>query len=224
MAIKEIYEVMLGLNTPEQRDIKMPVSQFTKMLRHYVATTDIKVITCRDPAVGLNQIIVSGSYDPDEDEGNFSSIIVYFNYHPDQKEISIKDVHWKRLCFDIVECVGHEIVHQTQYRRRDFDVGPLVFLSDADNLEHRADKEYYGDPDEIEAYGFSIALEMFLKHRVASLTSTNIHKSSIFKMYCKYFGVRHPIVITLLEFVIAYYTKLNAGTGERHGQKSEQLT
>jgi len=201
--LKQYQEMVAYGKSIETR--KFTVPEFTKLLRGFVGSFDIKVKTSRNAEVDKNQIIIGGSYDPEEDAANCSAITIYVTYNPAQKKICIKDIDWKQLCIELIECSGHEVVHQTQYRLRGFDIGPNIFVSLSPEERKRTDQEYLGSPDEVEAYGFSIAVEIYLKYSTKSLTLKNIAKTPMFKAYVNAFGEEHKIVKELIEFVIDYY-------------------
>jgi len=186
------------------------VSEFTKFLRNFVGSNDIRLKTSRDANVDLDQIIISGMYDRDDDEDGLPSITVYVNYNPQQKIVRITDIDWYQLCIDLIECVGHEIIHQTQYRSRNFDVSPIVFGSKSDDAERRELQEYLGNPDEIEAYGYSIATEVYLKHFPKKLYSKHIAESQVFKTYLDAFGANHIVLNHLVGYSVKYFENLSS--------------
>jgi len=190
---------------------KLTPAKLTSILRRFVGNSGISVQTHRDNAVHRNQVVISGFYDPDEDEANLSSITIYATYHPKQKFIYIKNIDWAQLCIDLIECTGHEIVHQVQYRSREFDVGPHIFVSMSESDRKRADQEYLGNADEVEAYGYSIAAEVFLKYAPKELTHRYITRSSLYKVYASAFGREHTIVKNLARFAVSYYNSLTRG-------------
>ena len=187
---------------------KYSPAELTKVLRRFAQDDDTKLKTKRDKDVDLNQVIVCGLYDPAEDESNYPSITIYIMFNPEQKEIRIRDLDWKQLCIDLIECQGHEIVHQQQFRARSFDIGPALFVSTSNDEDRRKEQEYLGNQDEIDAYSYSIAIETFLKHNPKKLTIKHLKKSSLFKAYRLAFGVEHPIVQQLIYYSVKYYSKL----------------
>lgn len=207
ISIKKVYKEMLKFGE-ESASRRFSPPELTKVLRLFVGNNDIKIKTHRDSRVDRNQIVISGCYDPMEDESNFASILIYVTYSPTQKHIYIRNIDWSQLCVDLIECTGHEIVHQSQYRAREYDIGSTIFVSLSSDIEKRTDQEYLGNEDEIEAFGYSIAAEMYLKLTPKTLTHKHITKSATFEAYNAAFGVDHPVVQKLLEFVYRYYSQL----------------
>ena len=199
---------------------RFTIPAFTQLLRDFTGTSHIKVKTARDKVVNKNQIIVAGSYDPEEDAANCPAIIIYITYNPDQKRICIKDIDWSQLCLDLIECSGHEVIHQTQYRLRGFDIGPNIFVSLSPEERKRTDQEYLGNPDEIEAYGYSIAVEVFLKYSPKIITIKYISKTAMFKTYVSAFGREHKVVGSLLSYIVKYYVAISEGN---HAKRPEEF-
>lgn len=193
------------------KEVKFTPAGLTGAIRRIVATDDISVSTLKSVTVDMNQVVIGGQYDPDEDEANFSSIRVFASYNPYQKEINLKDVRWKQLCITIVECVGHELVHQRQYRARGYDIRDKLFVSKCKEREKKEEQEYLGNPDEIEAYGYSVASELFLKYKMEEMTKDCVKKSQMFKVYASTFGINHPVVAELTEHIVNYYLQLSKG-------------
>jgi hypothetical protein len=201
---------------------KFTPSELTKILRKFVGTEDIKLKTHRDKNVDKNQVIITGHYDSWEDEANYASIVIYANFNPDQGVIFMKNIDWHRLCVDLVECTGHEIIHQAQYRARDFDIGEKIFVSGSKDAGRRLAQEYLGNPDEIEAYGYSIAAEIYLTIAPKRLNSKHVSKIALYKEYVETFGIQHPVVRELLVYVVKYYSQLNGEEAHVYKQQQEQ--
>lgn len=209
MTVRALYDQMVGFASPENKHQDFTVTEFTRFLRNFVGTADIKVKTARDSNVDLDQVIISGFYDPDDDEEGLAAVTVYANYNPLQVTIRLADVNWEKICLDLIECVGHEVIHQHQFRNRNFDVCNYIFASKTPIEEKRDAQEYLGNPDEIEAYGYSIAIEMYLKYNGKKLTSKHVGQSQVFKTYCAAFGTNHIVVKNLLEYALKYFKHLN---------------
>lgn len=203
-------------------NLKLTPPELTKILRKFAGTDDVKLKTHRDKAVDKNQVVIAGYYDPEEDAANYSSITLFVTFNPNQKKISIKDINWTQLCIDLIECSGHEIVHQTQYRSREFDISSHYFISLSKNDHKRHDQEYLGNPDEIEAYGYSIATEVYLKYSPKELTLKHISRSSLYKAYVAAFGAEHMVVKNLIIFAGHYYKTLN-DSGKTYVKKFKQF-
>lgn len=206
--VQALFEEMTGFAKPPHSLKSFTVSEFTKFLRFFVGTQDVKLLTTRDSNVDMNQVVMCGIYDRDDDEDGITAITVFVNYNPAQRTIRIADVDWRQLCIDLLECVGHEIIHQTQYRIRKFDVPQFVFASKAVDSDKLELQEYLANPDEIEAYGYSIAAEIFLTHFPRRLYQKHLAASPIFKSYLDAFGADHIVIHQLLAFAVRYFNNL----------------
>lgn len=194
------------------RDTVFTPASLTRVIRKYIGSPDITVTTTKSVDVDLDQVVIGGQYDPYEDQANFSSITIFITYNPEQKEFSLKDIGWKQVCVNLIECLGHELIHQQQYRNREFDIANTLFVSSCTDDKRRDEQEYLGNPDEIEAYGYSVASELFLKYKLAEITKNHVKKSQMFKVYASTFGIDHPVVQELTEHIVRYYLQLNDGS------------
>jgi len=208
---KALYSELISYGRANKDSLFTP-SSLSRVIRRIVGNEDILVTTTRHSDVYLNQVVIGGQYDPDEDQANFASITVFVTYSPHQKEFLLKDINWKQVSINLVECIGHEMIHQQQYRNREYDIADGLFISNCIDDEKRREQEYLGNPDEIEAYGYSVASELFLKHKLSSITKDHVKKSQMFKVYVSTFGINHPVVQELTEHIVKYYLQLNGGS------------
>lgn len=208
---KALFGELLSYGKANKDTLYTP-SSLTRVIRRIVGTDDISVVTTRHSDVYINQVVIGGQYDPDEDQANFSSIIVFVTYNPKQPEFTLKDINWKQVCINLIECIGHEMIHQQQYRDREFDIADGLFVSNCVDDDKRNEQEYLGNPDEIEAYGYSVASELFLKYKLSTITKDHVKKSQMFKVYVSTFGINHPVVQELTEHIVSYYLQLNGGS------------
>ena len=208
--IYKIFTEMLAFGEAT-KNRKLTAPELTKIFRRFIKDDNIVVKTCRSDKVDKNQVVIGGLYDPYEDEMRCKSIFLYVNYNPKQTSIYIKNLDWADVCMNLLECMGHEIIHQNQFRVREFDIGPHIFVSAKEDREIQEEQEYLGNPDEIEAYGYSIAAEVFLKHHPKSITGKLVVKTVMYRQYVALFGASHPIIKQLLEHTIRYFTKLQRG-------------
>ncbi len=203
--IRDSYAKMLELGSLTTS--RMAVTELTKKMRKVVGTDEIRLFTKRDSKVDKNDIVIGGLYDPFEDQAGLPSVSIYVTYSPKQKTIRFQDIDWPSISLCVVECIGHELVHQEQYRARDFDLGPTFFVSAKEDKALRENQEYLGSTDEIEAYGYSIAAEIFLKECPEKISGKNVVKTALYKSYVEAFGANHIVVRHLLENVLKYYKR-----------------
>lgn len=212
MQLREQYEKILNFGK-ESESQRFSIPELTNSIRQLVWYTDFRFFTKRDKGLSKNTVVVGGLYDPHDDQIGLPSISIYLTYPAKQRYIKIKDLDWPQVTLKIVECVGHELVHQEQYRARDYDIGPNIFVSSKEDKELRESQEYLGSTDEIEAYGYSIAAEIFLSERPEKISGKHVVKTELYKSYVTAFGSNHIVVRNLLENVLKYYKRLIT-TGE----------
>jgi len=213
--VRELYEEMVAIQDSYRRTDTLTVSEFTKILRNFVGSEEVKVVASRSANVDLNQVIVNGNYDPLADQLGERSITLTVSYNPDQKTVRFRDVDWPQVCIDVLECAGHELVLQQLYRMRDFDVAPTMLVSKNVNGKSNTLREFLGHPDEIEANGYSIAAEVYLKWAPRALNSKVVALNPIFKAYCSTFGVNHAVVRKLITYSSKYFDFLNITPGKK---------
>lgn len=120
---------------------------------------------------------VSGIYDQEADKK-----YVVLNFSKTCKTFTIKPEKWKEFKFSISQVCQHEAIHQCQWSMvadpsLKVTTGKLDFRQEQDE---DSDKEYLADPDEIDAYGHDIAMEIKFYYPNKSpydvLRSINRHK------------------------------------------------
>lgn len=100
---------------------------------------------------------VSGIYDMDK-----KIKYVIFNFSKHTNEYYLKPKDWREFKFSVSQVCQHELIHQCQWSfREEFEWGKTEKL-DFRNREGdiSEEQEYLADPDEIEAYGHDIAMEI----------------------------------------------------------------
>ena len=159
-------------------------------------------------------IYIGGCYYGEDDKRKESRFIeVCFSYFVWDYILNLSDYRWKRLCTVFADTLLHEIIHTKQYRSRRWKDIP-GYLSNAHLIKKRKDQNYYGHPDEIGAYAFNIACEIYDRYgsnqQVAQkyLDSNQVlkHKSSSYLRYFKTFDCNHNHVVIkkLKKKVISY--------------------
>jgi hypothetical protein len=114
---------------------------------------NLKIKTDRDKTLGDGEFYVNAYYDPEDDKNKEVPIEVVVHHHFD------KDVIWQLnevgdLLREIFDAVIHEFKHQRQSRKRKFH-------SYWDHTNPATDyTAYLSDPDEVDAYAVSIAIEL----------------------------------------------------------------
>lgn len=107
---------------------------------------EIKIRTTRNITLGNEEFYVNAYYDADDDYHREIPIEVVIHHNFDVDVVWDKQ-HVTDLLIQIFDAIVHEFKHQRQSRKRSFEV---FFYNGS----------YLSDPDEIDAYALSIAIEL----------------------------------------------------------------
>lgn len=114
---------------------------------------DLYLRTSRKKYLNNEEFYVNAYYDAEDDKNKDTPIevIVYHNFD--------KDVIWDRLhitdlLVQVFDAVVHELKHQRQSKKRKYE----SYWDHAGQKAHYYD--YLADPDEVDAYAISIAIEL----------------------------------------------------------------
>ena len=198
--------------------INTPISplEFTKKIRKQIRTAGIpvKVTTSFKDETDENSVWVAGLYESCKDKKNIRFITLTLQYNNKDKKIYYPYTKFNKLCTNIADTLLHEIVHTRQYRRRNYKT-IVGYESFAGSGQQRANQEYFGHNDEIDAYGFNIACSLtdqFDNNRKLILNflnqdlSDNRLKKSSYKDYLDAFDHNHNhAVIKKLKKKIIHY-------------------
>lgn len=166
---------------------RIAAGQVTQIIRRQFAATDLSFVTDKDYGVDPNMVIVSGTYDSDDD-----SVEITLSYNPEQKIYNTKLLDWPRLSFDVCECVVHELIHREQHHsgRRFSKYRGLT-----------EEQTYLGDEAEIDAYAFSIVADSLVH-------SKPYHESAMFRTYKKTFDNDPKVILKLEKQISKYFNRL----------------
>lgn len=184
-------------------DSRLAPSEITELVRKCVRDSNVRVVTKRNSKVEVGTVVPSGAYDSEDDADGDPCIHLELLYHPDQQHLQLKDVDWGRVSFEICEVIGHEYVHRDQRRRRVRNESYAGTL--AEDHHTVAEQQYYGESNEIEAYGYSIAAELVCYHQsdpgAAALTDT-------YQLYTRLFAHDQSVIMKLDHYISKYLNKL----------------
>ena len=117
------------------------------------AGLDIKVKSQSKKFLDEQEFYVNAYYDPEDDQNKETPIEVII-YHNFDKEAVWSYKQITDLLVQVFDATVHEFKHQRQSRKR----GHIEFWDRADAEQEF--HEYLQDPDELDAYAFSIAIEL----------------------------------------------------------------
>lgn len=157
-------------------------------------------------SISLEDFSIGAMYDPSCDELGHKPLKLFFiiNY-PKSEPWDITYDRMSSLSMDLIEALVHEYQHLYQYRVRDFVLNRR-YNSYLDNRETKADQEYLGNTDEIDAYAMNIAVRFFLSG--FDLTSGKLYGSPDIDIYRRAFGDNHPVVKRLIKKICMNFTHL----------------
>lgn len=131
----------------------------TKIRRHVKPLAPIKIVKNVTSKNKIGYVYMGGLYHSEHDRQHKKAVEVNFHYHTNQTTIKITDYRWKRMSLRFADIALHEIIHQRQFRARNFKSIP-GYQSTAHLTKERKAQEYFGDTDEMGAFAFNIACEM----------------------------------------------------------------
>lgn len=137
-----------------------------------------------------NHLVFSGQFDCYEKH----KIQIYINTHPSTKIYEFGQegkISWQRFVDDLSECIMHEKVHQYQWRQHKNRGKKHSRKTGNEELD------YYSDPDEIDAYAWSLASEMLDTNQRFVIPGIDA-SYSIWWNYANLFDAGHPVRKRLL--------------------------
>lgn len=135
--------------------------QITYWARKMIDNPKVKVMIMRndDCHSGLT---VGGHYDPDERD---KDIILYVHFTKDCKKVFFDHIDVQVFIQELFTTYVHERRHRYQYRTRGNVYGPVYRCPiEVKNKDNYRELNYYGDPDEIDAYALEAAIENRLRN------------------------------------------------------------
>lgn len=155
----------LMLLAPKVVGHEIPIEKFQRIIsNHLKKHIPLKFKRTRDQKVDADYIWVGGCYYSDFDQERQNSIELTFVYSFKKETVKTNIKRFKNFCMLIADTILHEIIHMRQFRKRNFK-----FLDDYDSTASRTKireaQSYFGCPDEIDAYSFNIACELYDKFK-----------------------------------------------------------
>jgi hypothetical protein len=166
--------------------------QFANQLRKFLNQRhEIKLsVAYMDNTLDSDDFTVAALYDVwDDEDGKKPIVFSFIINHPLDDSWLITQSIADELAMEIIEALVHEYQHLYQYRIRDY-MPNAAYKSLEKDLELRADQEYLGQLDEIDAYAANIAVRQYIRKDSHSLDLDN---------YRKAFGSDHWVVRRLLK-------------------------
>lgn len=208
---QSLYSMLYGLK-PSVIGKRLLIKDLQKLLSTHIKSylpIKVKMVRAADHETGL--VYIGGTYYADYDQENRRHIEIVFSYRTDQKTVILTEGRWSRMCQLFADTILHEIIHMRQYRTREFKLIP-GYESIAARAKDRKDQEYYGHPDEMGAFSFNIACEMYDKfgndfNAIKRYLDSNLPKRSKKATYSKYLKAfdwnhNHPVIRSMKKKII----------------------
>lgn len=165
--------------------------EFAKRLRKFLNQRhEIKLDIAHSTLLEDGDFTVAALYDVwGDEEGKKPIVFSLFINHPLDHAWLITAEVADELAIEIIEALVHEYQHVHQYRARDYMLN-AAYNSLEEDPELRADQEYLGQLDEIDAYSMNIAVRFYITKQHTSLDLDNYYRA---------FGSDHWVVRRLLK-------------------------
>jgi len=195
--------------------------QIVNKLNRTIPFTDVKIIKIDSISSLKNQFDVSGLYDPELDYDNKSCIFLEIVFPSNRiftfDESDLTFEHWHYFAIDIASILGHEFIHLHQSRKRHFNEG-RNYKSSEKNIIFKENQEYYGIPDEIDAYAFTAASSM-INQKVFYNKNPILEKTPIYNIYRHFFGKNDKVTQLLVKKTKTHYRKLERQYNDIYSKK-----
>ena len=156
---------------------------------------DLNIKTKKDKFLSTAEFYVNAYYDAEDDFNNETPIEIIIHHNFNDTDV-FSQTQITDFLIQIYDAVVHEYRHQQQSLKRNYEV-----YSDHDQSPYN---EYLTDPDEIDAYALSIAIEL-LRHMnkerakrymsritiMAKMRQNNMLVSPNLKSYIDHFGLNN---------------------------------
>ena len=188
------------------------VKDLQKLLSNHIKQyLPIRVCMDHSPTHEAGLVYIGGAYYADYDVEGKRQIEIVFSYKDDTNTVKITETRWQRMCTLFADTMLHEVIHMRQYRTREFKLIP-GYESTAYYARDRKEQEYYGHPDEMGAFSFNIACELYnkfgddfdaAKKYLDSNNSKRSKKTTYHKILKAFdWDHTHPVIRTLKKKII----------------------
>lgn len=181
-------------------------SLLAKIRKHF-KHMDLTIKSKKMSDLEVNEFYINGFYDLEADKEHESCIevIVYHNIDTDE---FFEHSQVGQFVVQLYDAVVHELRHQEQAHRRNYRPNPYT-------VDYDCDVSYLSDPDEIDAYALSIAIELIRNlgrtrsvqylhraSRLANVRPKGFYASPNLFSYFQHFGnINDPVIRKLIKKV-----------------------
>ena len=197
--------------------------EIVRRINRAVNLHDVKIKSIDSISIFGNTFDISGIYDSELDFVDKPAIGIELQFPEHKKQFKLDETdftedHWLAMSVDVASVIGHEYVHMKQYRRRHFNDG-RYYISKSKNIIFKEQQEYYGTPDEVDAYAYTLAVSLINQLMFHNKKKPAITKAQVYKIYCHYFGRNSDITSRLIKKSKTYYRHLEKDYHEFNSKK-----
>ena len=136
-----LYSMFYSLNS-EIVGRELSPNQIQKRInKHVKSYLPIKVRKCTYAPTEKGYIFMGGMYNSLLDRKYKPAIEVNFNYNPTDKKLKLTQYKFKRMAVRFADVIMHELIHQRQFRSRNFKSIP-GYQSKAEYAKERKEQNY----------------------------------------------------------------------------------
>jgi len=191
---------------------RLAIKTLQKLLSDHIKWhLPIKVTLKRDISHEKGVVYIGGAYYSSYDIDDRRHVEIVFSYRNTDSKIKLSETRWDRMCRLFADTMLHEIIHVRQYRTRSFKDIP-GYESTAYYARDRREQEYYGHKDEMGAFSFNIACELYDKFgdnfdAAKHYLDTNLAKRAKKTCWHKYMKTfdwnhTHPVIRSMKKKII----------------------
>jgi len=191
---------------------RLAIKTLQKLLSDHIKWhLPIKVTIKRDISHEKGVVYIGGAYYSSYDIDDRRHVEIVFSYRNTDSKIKLSETRWDRMCRLFADTMLHEIIHVRQYRTRSFKDIP-GYESTAYYARDRREQEYYGHKDEMGAFSFNIACELYDKFgdnfdAAKHYLDTNLAKRAKKTCWHKYMKTfdwnhNHPVIRSMKKKII----------------------
>jgi len=185
--------------------------QIVGRIRRAVPFSECRLHAVSTLGVADNYFEVSGMYDPELDELGETPILMEIAFPAKSQsftfdESDVTRSHWLTVSLDFASILGHEYVHLGQSRARNYRVS-RNYVSQHSHSRVRALQEYYGDPDEVDAYAFTAAAQL-ANYLITDSRIRNFEDTGVYSVYHRVFDENSAVMLKLKHLTDKYYKRL----------------
>lgn len=197
----------------------LPITAIYNILANHIRKiAPVRVYRKTNWDVPHDFVYIGGMYDSELDQDKKKCILINLLFNPLVDKFRFSKETFMMLSKEIADTILHEVIHMRQYRRRNFKSRP-DYRSNVMQSYLRQQQSYLGNKDEIDAYSFNIACELYDKFGcnqskiVKFLNQSRPRRSIGLKNYLKTFNYdhNHPVIIELKKKIKNYLSSAEMG-------------